>query len=254
MNISIERLEEICNWDGCLASIPEANQMAEELLALRQAQQEPFMYAVRCPYGSPWIDSDYVGDASEKEMVERAVKSLNETIHPADPKKYEVVALYTSPVITHSELWCPHSDPITGDQFFLWMEHPDLGYVPTYGGPYDSFTLTERDGNSDFFRHRYDHDAGAWVDDEAVYLPDDSEEQPTPPAPAVPDNQMSGNSEQLKPLLDTAKLFNKFYERYPQETFACDSDRAQAAGYFMSGAEIQCFGEYIDRGETSYDE
>ncbi|RNM07726.1 hypothetical protein [Dickeya undicola] len=59
--------------------------------------------------------------------------------------------------------------------------------------------------------------------------------------------QSSGNSEQLKPSLDTAKLFNKFYERYPLETFACDGDRAQAAGYFMSGAEIQCFGQYIDR-------
>lgn len=66
--------------------------------------------------------------------------------------------------------WCPSVDPISGSKLFLWLEHPTLGCVPTYGGPYDSFTLTERDENGDFFRHRYDHDEGAWVDDEAVYL------------------------------------------------------------------------------------
>lgn len=45
--------------------------------------------------------------------------------------------------------------------------------------------------------------------------------------------------------LNTAKLINKFYERYPLETFANDSERAEALGYFMAGAELQCFGEFI---------
>jgi len=45
--------------------------------------------------------------------------------------------------------------------------------------------------------------------------------------------------------LNTAKLINKFYERYPLEIFANDSERAEALGYFMAGAELQCFGDFI---------
>lgn len=45
--------------------------------------------------------------------------------------------------------------------------------------------------------------------------------------------------------LNPAKLINKFYERYPLETFAKETERAEALGYFMAGAELQCFGEFI---------
>lgn len=45
--------------------------------------------------------------------------------------------------------------------------------------------------------------------------------------------------------LNTAKLINKFYERYPLKTFANDCERAEALGYFMAGAELQCFGDFI---------
>ncbi|MBW5823307.1 hypothetical protein [Yersinia enterocolitica] len=41
------------------------------------------------------------------------------------------------------------------------------------------------------------------------------------------------------------KLINKFYERYPLNTFASDSERATALGYFMAGAELQCYGDFI---------
>ena len=66
------------------------------------------------------------------------------------------------------EKWCPDVDPITRYPLFMWIEHPELGSVPTYGGPYDSYTLTERDENGEFFRHRFDHDRGSWVEDEYV--------------------------------------------------------------------------------------
>lgn len=69
-----------------------------------------------------------------------------------------------------ANLWCPDVDPITRYPLFMWIEHPALGYVPTYGGPYDSYTLAERDENGEFFRHRYDHDFGGWVEDEYVGL------------------------------------------------------------------------------------
>ncbi|XFL61004.1 hypothetical protein AAHX50_07285 [Klebsiella pneumoniae] len=62
--------------------------------------------------------------------------------------------------------WKPDVCPITGRRFFLWIEHPELGYVPTYGGPYDSYTIPTRDSDGEFSCERYDHDFGGWVDGE----------------------------------------------------------------------------------------
>lgn len=60
--------------------------------------------------------------------------------------------------------WCPDKCPITGRAFFMWITHPERGYVPTYGGPFDSFTLCEPDDDGTFMCERYDHDAGEWMD------------------------------------------------------------------------------------------
>ncbi|EPY9768785.1 hypothetical protein ACXH7K_001757 [Klebsiella variicola] len=74
--------------------------------------------------------------------------------------------------------WKPDVCPITGRRFFMWIEHPELGYVPTYGGPYDSYTIPTRDSDGEFSCERYDHDVGGWVDGECVgaYLIDDDEQ------------------------------------------------------------------------------
>lgn len=45
---------------------------------------------------------------------------------------------------------------------------------------------------------------------------------------------------------DQAFLINKFYERYPLSGFKSDSERAEALGYFMSGAELQRLGKFIE--------
>jgi hypothetical protein len=61
--------------------------------------------------------------------------------------------------------WCPDRCPITGLKFFMWIEGqytPDE--VPTYGGPYDSYTIPERDEHGEFTRERFDHDEGGWVE------------------------------------------------------------------------------------------
>ncbi|NNQ96646.1 hypothetical protein GBT11_25205 [Escherichia coli] len=42
--------------------------------------------------------------------------------------------------------WRPDICPITGRAFFMWIEHPTLGNVPTYGGPLDSYTIPTKDG------------------------------------------------------------------------------------------------------------
>ena len=57
-----------------------------------------------------------------------------------------------------------------------------------------------------------------------------------------------------EPELNPANLANKFYERYPLATFKSDSERAEAFGYFMAGAELQCFGEFIKYEDLCGDE
>lgn len=64
--------------------------------------------------------------------------------------------------------WKPDVCPITGRRFFMWIEHPELGNVPTYGGPFDSYTIPTKDSNGEFNCERYDHDSGDWVDSEYV--------------------------------------------------------------------------------------
>ncbi|CVB18616.1 Uncharacterised protein [Serratia marcescens] len=86
------------------------------------------------------------------------------------------------------EGWRPDTDPITGSKFFMWIAHPDKGMVPTYGGPYDSYTLAERDKDGSYWVERYDHDNGCWrgqdmgIEDCGVQVVDDqlyvSEEDP----------------------------------------------------------------------------
>lgn len=60
----------------------------------------------------------------------------------------------------------PSRCPITGDAFFMLIEHPVHGVVPTYGGAFDSYTIPEREEGPDegFLRQRFDHDAGTWID------------------------------------------------------------------------------------------
>ncbi|EOA8751166.1 ead/Ea22-like family protein [Salmonella enterica subsp. enterica serovar Kentucky] len=74
--------------------------------------------------------------------------------------------------------WKPDVCPVTGRKFFMWIEHETLGYVPTYGGPFDSYTIPTRDSSGEFSCERYDHDVGGWVEGETIglYLIDDDEQ------------------------------------------------------------------------------
>ncbi|MEG2567207.1 MAG: hypothetical protein RSA84_13470, partial [Acinetobacter sp.] len=68
-------------------------------------------------------------------------------------------------------------------------------------------------------------------------------ELPAPTQPAIQEQ-----------AVNTAKLINKFYERYPLETFAKETERAEALGYFMAGVELQRFGDFIVYEDTSAQE
>ena len=79
--------------------------------------------------------------------------------------------------IMDSTRWCPDKCPITRRDFFMWIEHPKKGMVPTYGGPFDSYTIPEMDDSPDLPYHErellcahYDHDAGYWKEDEILPL------------------------------------------------------------------------------------
>lgn len=70
------------------------------------------------------------------------------------------------------ERWCPAICPITFRPFFMWLDHPTLGRVPTYGGPFDSYTIPVPDlphsgsierHDVEFLCERFDHDLGGWV-------------------------------------------------------------------------------------------
>lgn len=64
----------------------------------------------------------------------------------------------------------PDKCPITRRDFFM-----EIDGVPTYGGPFDSYTIPEMLGTPEqpwhereLFVRRFDHDQGCWVDDEII--------------------------------------------------------------------------------------
>ena len=71
----------------------------------------------------------------------------------------------------------PQECPITHRPFFMVIEHLERGEVATYGGPFDSYTIPERDDDDLLCCERYDHDAGWWVEGSEVIglavIPDD---------------------------------------------------------------------------------
>lgn len=59
----------------------------------------------------------------------------------------------------------PQVCPVTNRPFFVVLNHPELGDVATYGGPFDSYTIPAWDIEDQEFRsERFDHDAGEWVE------------------------------------------------------------------------------------------
>ncbi len=71
----------------------------------------------------------------------------------------------------------PAKCPVTGLPYFMHLEHPELGVIPTFGGPFDSYSIPYPEGSPDdpwhqrqLVSHRYCHDKGYWVDDEFIPL------------------------------------------------------------------------------------
>lgn len=106
------------------------------------------------------------------------MKALNKQALLDELEAAEKVNAELSKAARVSSQWKPDVCPITGRNFFMWINHPKHGYVPTYGGPFDSYTIPVRDSDGEFSCERYDHDLGNWREGECVglYLIDDDEQ------------------------------------------------------------------------------
>ena len=136
------------------------NMTTRAIIALRerlaQPAQEPV--AAECKF--------------EREEKWERCEIAHHNLVQSEPHKwpgYQTRLLYTRPQAREPEQtpWCPDVCPITGLPFFMWIEHHETGQrVPTYGGPYDSYTIPVRDKDGSYYRERYDHDRGGWLTDE----------------------------------------------------------------------------------------
>ena len=103
-----------------------------------------------CPHGNP------IGGCDTCNEVDAAFEAGKRSALAEQPAQQQ------EPVA-----WRPDVCPITGLPFFMWIEHHETGQnVPTYGGPYDSYTIPVRDKDGSYCRERYDHDLGGWWTDE----------------------------------------------------------------------------------------
>lgn len=54
--------------------------------------------------------------------------------------------------------------PFTHRVYMMHLDHEELGWVPTYGGPFDSYTIPVPDEDGNLYSERYDHDEGGWIE------------------------------------------------------------------------------------------
>lgn len=116
----------------------------------------------------------------EKDAIEAVALALRDDMRQAREqlKEAEKRIVEQSRAASVNSQWKPDVCPVTGRKFFMWIEHETLGYVPTYGGPFDSYTIPTRDSSGEFSCERYDHDFGGWVGGEFIglHLIDDEEQ------------------------------------------------------------------------------
>lgn len=167
------------------------------------------------------------------QSLKRRATSANEFGESLYVKADDVIALVEAlekvqQIANINNWWKPDVCPITGRRFFMWIEHPDLGYVPTYGGPYDSYTIPTRDDVSEFSCERYDHDVGGWVDGECagLYVIDEDE--------ICRVHELEQSVAELREQLRTVELSNSVLESRPVTvTLPPKIERDDADGWFM---------------------
>lgn len=134
-------------WDG-------EKLMAEPISADQVYKPEPVTEWLTCPKCKHMSPYSPIKAKILAEDAERITKQARAALAEREAQQEPVA-------------WCPDVCPITGLPFFMWIEHHETGQnVPTYGGPYDSYTIPVRDKDGSYYRERYDHDRGGWLTDE----------------------------------------------------------------------------------------
>ena len=110
-----------------------------------------------------------------KEDASDRIDGIFDNLMSGDRNRIELAKSLTA----HREAMGKLVDPITGNGFFMLMHTDELGWVATFGGPYDSYTLCQRDGDDGFMRFRFDHDEGCAREWEtiAAHLLDECDER-----------------------------------------------------------------------------
>lgn len=122
-----------------------------------------------------------LGNMNGIECAVAAIRGLSERAKHQEPAAAEQAAwnagldegrAQAAPAaVAVPERWCPDVCPITGRKFFMWVTHHDTGDdVPTYGGPFDSYTIPVKDEDGSYSCERYDHDFGGWREWEDIGL------------------------------------------------------------------------------------
>ncbi len=107
-----------------------------------------------------------------KEMVQAAIDAFDngETLEDCWQEAIEAaIGVNQQSIATDKEQgWCPDVCPLTGAPFFMWINHYQTGQmVPTYGGPFDSYTIPVKGDDGSYCRERFDHDRGHWLENES---------------------------------------------------------------------------------------
>jgi hypothetical protein len=124
--------------------------------------------------------ADAAADAYEAEYVEHVAHTAwNNTYHKVRPEvsfstwliiwKKALSALsraQQAPAVSEKgEIpIAPDRCPITGRKFWGNLDHPELGMVATYGGPYDTYTIPSPDEDGELRCERFDQDRGEWIE------------------------------------------------------------------------------------------
>jgi hypothetical protein len=140
-----------------------------------------------------------------KEMVQAAIDAFDngETLEDCWQEALEAaISVNQKPIATDKEQgWCPDVCPLTGTPFFMWINHYQTGQmVPTYGGPFDSYTIPVKGDDGSYCRERFDHDRGHWLENESydvglVVIPEEDYE------PKSESKNRSGTDCEAKELL-----------------------------------------------------
>lgn len=83
--------------------------------------------------------------------------------------QYQIYDLHTD----EQRQGAPEFCPMSGRQFWGHVDG-----IPTYGGPFDTYTIPEKDDEGEWSVRRFDQDAGSWVEGTETFDPEDGEVNP----------------------------------------------------------------------------